>query len=126
MDDKALIETLHITESDIENLKKMQDLYTAKNLDETLFHMTHEDRCLIRNEMFSLIQNLIDNIRTKPSKSFVLQAFSDMLNEFYLLDTEDKEWICEELTKIMDILKIDNSNGLLNAWLYGFDPNYQD
>jgi hypothetical protein len=39
------------------------------------------------------------------------------------LDTEDKERVCTYFEELMDIVELDSSNGQLNEFLYGFDPN---
>lgn len=38
------------------------------------------------------------------------------------LDTEDAERVAVEFEKMLDILAIQSSDGLLNRWVYGFDP----
>ena len=39
------------------------------------------------------------------------------------LDTEDKERVCTYFEELMDIVELESSNGQLNEFLYGFDPN---
>jgi hypothetical protein len=39
------------------------------------------------------------------------------------LDTEDAEQVAEQFDAMLDALHIDSSDGLLNTWMYGFDPN---
>jgi hypothetical protein len=38
-------------------------------------------------------------------------------------DTEEREAVCAYCERIMDALEIESSEGILNNWLYGFDPN---
>jgi hypothetical protein len=38
------------------------------------------------------------------------------------LDTEDMERICHYFEELMDCVGLQSSNGLLNKWIYGFDP----
>lgn len=38
------------------------------------------------------------------------------------LDTEGKEAICLYFEKMMDAVELESSGGILNTWLYGFDP----
>lgn len=48
-----------------------------------------------------------------------LQRFS----EIYLdLDTENRERICSYFEELMDIVGLESSNGLLNGFMYDFDP----
>ncbi len=45
-------------------------------------------------------------------------------NPYYLeLDTEDRECICTYFEELMDCVGLESSDGLLNEWMYGFDPN---
>lgn len=39
------------------------------------------------------------------------------------LDTEDRERVCSYFEELMDIVELESSNGLLNKFMYGFDPN---
>lgn len=48
-----------------------------------------------------------------------LSRFSDVYME---LDTEDRERVCTYIEELMDIVELKSSNGLLNKFLYGFDP----
>lgn len=38
------------------------------------------------------------------------------------LDTEDKEAVCLYFEKMMDAVELESSGGILNNWLYGFNP----
>lgn len=49
-----------------------------------------------------------------------LSKFSDVYIE---LDTEDRERICTYIEELMDIVGLESSNGQLNKFVYGFDPN---
>ena len=55
-------------------------------------------------------------------KSYVLGEFQSALNAFVSEDTEERERVCCYLERIMDCVRINNSDGLLNNWMYGFDP----
>lgn len=45
-------------------------------------------------------------------------------NPLYLnLDTEDRERVCYYFEELMDCVGLESSNGQLNDWMYGFDPN---
>ena len=39
------------------------------------------------------------------------------------LDTEDAEQVCRRFEAMLDALGIESSDGILNTWMYGFDPN---
>ncbi|WP_417786413.1 DUF4844 domain-containing protein [Tenacibaculum sp.] len=49
-----------------------------------------------------------------------LSRFADIYLE---LDTEDRERVCIYIKKLMDIVGLESSNGQLNKFMYGFDPN---
>ena len=49
-----------------------------------------------------------------------LSRFADVYME---LDTEDRERVCSYFEELMDIVELESSNGLLNKFMYGFDPN---
>jgi len=38
------------------------------------------------------------------------------------LDTEDREQVCSYFEELMDIVALENSDGQLNNFMYGFDP----
>jgi hypothetical protein len=39
------------------------------------------------------------------------------------LDTEDAEQVASAFERMLDALGIESSQGLLNTWMYGFDPS---
>ena len=49
-----------------------------------------------------------------------LSRFADVYME---LDTEDRERVCTYFEELMDIVGLESSNGQLNKFMYGFDPN---
>jgi len=49
-----------------------------------------------------------------------LSRFADVYLE---LDTEDRERVCAYFEELMDIVSLASSNGQLNNFMYGFDPN---
>ena len=49
-----------------------------------------------------------------------LQRFGDVYLE---LDTEDRERVCHYFEELMDIVGLESSDGLLNDFMYGFDPS---
>ena len=71
----------------------------------------------------NLIDTLINDLSSQPKQAFVLMKFKIHLENFNGEDTEEKERVCEYCEQIMEILGIESSDGVLNNWLYGFDPN---
>ena len=49
-----------------------------------------------------------------------LANFADVYTD---LDTEDRERVCTYFEEIMDIVGLESSEGKLNDFMYGFDPN---
>jgi hypothetical protein len=49
-----------------------------------------------------------------------LSRFTDVYME---LDTEDRERVCTYFEELMDIVALESSDGQLNKFMYGFDPN---
>lgn len=47
-----------------------------------------------------------------------LSRFADV---YMKLDTEDRERVCSYFEELMDIVKLESSNGQLNKFMYGFD-----
>ena len=64
----------------------------------------------------------LSNLSEAYERDQVLSYFEEMLEKFPAADTDDKDQVCTYLEAIMDILEIDGSGGLLNRWIYGFDP----
>jgi hypothetical protein len=70
-----------------------------------------------------MLDRLTAALMTSPTKAFVLSEFQRMLNGFEEHDTEEREQACGYCEQVMALLGIERSDGLLNRWLYGFDPN---
>ena len=51
---------------------------------------------------------------------FGLSKFADIYLE---LDTEDRERVCSYFEELMDIVGLESSNGQLNNFMCGLDPN---
>jgi hypothetical protein len=63
----------------------------------------------------------------KPTDKKYQEKIGTGLSRFakiYLeLDTEDRERVCTYIEELMDIVELESSNGQLNKFMYGFDPN---
>jgi len=71
----------------------------------------------------ALLDRLVPVAPAPTDKKLVLREFRMTLDSFTQSDTEERERLCGYLEEIMDIVGIDSSDGLLNGWLYGFDPS---
>jgi hypothetical protein len=80
------------------------------------------DRAEAEAALNGLIDTLVANLPKTPTKQFVLAEFAKLLPTFEDDDTEDREQLCMYLKRIKEIVGIKSLDGLLNRWLYGFDP----
>ena len=114
---------LTITPETIQNLRSLQT--EKKFIEEGLYSGAPNENIRARCELWinALLESLISNIEKNPQKDFVLNEFMNALANFDEEDTEEKEQACEYLEQIMTILDIESSDGKINNWLYGFDPN---
>jgi hypothetical protein len=71
----------------------------------------------------ALAKRLLAKLTPPPSKADVLNEFKPTLKEFEYEDSEDRDQLLRYIERIMDIFGIESSDGLLNKWRYGFDPN---
>jgi hypothetical protein len=52
-----------------------------------------------------------------------LHRFDDV---YLAIDTEDRERVCHYIEELMDIVGLESSDGLLNDFMYGFDPTQKE
>jgi len=83
---------------------------------------SEQERLELQESINLLIDRLID-FPTIPIKTNVIEEFAKTIESLNDCDSEDKERTCFYMEKIMDIFGIESSDGFLNTWLYGFDPN---
>jgi hypothetical protein len=84
---------------------------------------TNEDTRLAAEQAINaMLDRLPTGLRESPSKSYVLSEFLEMLEAFEPADSEEREQACNYCERVMKVLGIESSDGLLNTWLYGFDP----
>ena len=80
----------------------------------------------IRKSAEFAINRMLDRLESglpiSPRKSYVLSEFLEMLKAFEGHDTQEREKACAYCERAMDLLSIESSDGVLNTWLYGFDP----
>ena len=71
------------------------------------------------NAVIERVEKLLSGAGTKKA---VLNEFSLGLSQITLSDTEDREQAALYMERIMDCVGMESSDGLLNTWMYGFDP----
>jgi hypothetical protein len=84
---------------------------------------TEMERLRLEQAINQLIDHLLATKVETLDKQAVLKEFKTFLDHLELFDSEDRDQMCRYLEKIMDIFNIESSDGLLNTWRYGFDPN---
>ena len=82
-----------------------------------------EIRIRLQGHVNDLAARLTSRLAEPIDKAAVLDEFKVTLAHFEEEDSEERERVCGYLEEIMDIFEIESSDGLLNTWLYGFDPN---
>jgi hypothetical protein len=70
------------------------------------------------------VGEVISAIERKATKAGYLAIFRARIEGFdrESLDTDDTERVASNFEQIMDCIGLDSSEGILNTWLYGFDP----
>jgi hypothetical protein len=118
MPDQALI----VTPEALQRLSVL--LYDPKFKEEDLYPgaPTEEIRLRVEHAVNGMLDRLSVGLQESPRKSYVLAEFLEMLQCFEEDDTEEREQACTYCERVMTILGIESSDGLLNTWLYGFDP----
>ncbi|RYF94772.1 MAG: DUF4844 domain-containing protein [Caulobacteraceae bacterium] len=67
------------------------------------------------------IAKVRDIIGEPTNSTTVLEIFKAGLQRLDLMDTEDRERAACHIEEIMDCIGLESSQGLLNAFVYGFD-----
>jgi hypothetical protein len=71
----------------------------------------------------------VSESKNPTSKQYqeVIQSNLNTFKDIYTnLDTEDRERICSYIEELMDIVNLESSNGLLNEFMYSFDPTIKN
>jgi len=111
--------------------QKMFTEFTQKdkfNKDESLFYTGLEDKNIQSNltKEINKLAKTFESIQSSknPSSDFYLKAIESSLKtiEKYDLDTENRTRVANYIEELMDIVELESSNGLLNNYVYGFDP----
>ncbi|MGV0977993.1 DUF4844 domain-containing protein [Empedobacter falsenii] len=111
--------------------QKMFTEFTQKdkfNKDEPLFYPGLEDKNIQSNltKEINKLAKTFESIQSSknPSSDFYLKAIESSLKtiEKYDLDTENRTRVANYIEELMDIIELESSNGLLNNYVYGFDP----
>lgn len=67
------------------------------------------------------------SLAANPTKNEYLEIIEVGLERFSnagdIYDTEDRERICHYFEELMDLVGLDSSEGMLNNFMYGFNPD---
>jgi Domain of unknown function (DUF4844) len=85
--------------------------------------MNETDRLYAERAVDRMLDRIIVGLSRSPTKAFVLSEFQAMLDRFDSAESEEREEICHYCERVMSLLGIERSDGLLNRWLYGFNPD---
>jgi hypothetical protein len=112
-------------ESDGPQSKALHAFIARKKFEPTLFNpvqRSEPERLRLQAVIDALGTRLLplaDQPRDKPR---VLAEFRRSMTEIPAGESEDMEQAAGYMEELMDLLGIDSSDGLLNSWVYGFDP----
>lgn len=67
----------------------------------------------------ALLEQLLDGLGEHPSKRWMLGCFQSMLTRLEHDDTEYREHVGMALERIMDVVHVESSDGLLSFYLGG-------
>ena len=81
-------------------------------------------RAELNNKFKAAVQLLIAAVSRGANESEHLAIINDQINNIARdqLDTEDAEQVASNFELTLDCLDIESSGGILNTWMYGFDP----
>lgn len=81
------------------------------------------------NELLNILaktfQKLAHNQPNAKLYQIAIKQLLDNMNNIYL-DSEDQDQFCSSIEALMDIVGLESSDGLLNTWRYGFDPEQEN
>ena len=115
-------QSLEVSQSEVDQLREIR-IEAKFNIDKKTFYpgaKNEVERVELEILINKVIDELISNLPKTPKKSYVLSVFKRALVVGNSYDSEDRDMISKYLTRIMDILKIQSSNELINVWRYGF------
>ena len=81
----------------------------------TITHLVNQ--CI--DDFIVLVKN---NAREEDFQQAISKGLSYFETVKFSLDTEDRERVCRYFEEMMDAIELESSGGLLNEWMYGFDP----
>ncbi|MBX7172128.1 MAG: DUF4844 domain-containing protein [Pyrinomonadaceae bacterium] len=111
---EVIDEPISVSVRELSELKRLREFKNFANLPGT---DTMEERARLTQVFNQLLDSLIEQVAEHPNKLWVLSQFKFALEIVQIEDTEVREHFGDHLEKIMDILHIDSSDGLINFYL---------
>jgi hypothetical protein len=107
----------------VEALSKF--LARKKFVPEGLYPGATNEQDRVRYELLvnDLALRLLNLPPPKQAKPQVLSEFKATMSAFEIVDSEERDRFLDYLEELMVIFSIESSDGFLNNWRYGFDPN---
>ena len=102
-----------------EALEALAEFRSSPKLDLLPGVDTAAEKARLSALLHSLADRLIEGVAENPSKLWVLTEFQSTLQRLQDHDTEAREHFGMELERLMDILGIESSDGLLSHYLGG-------
>jgi len=107
--------------------RKIKELESLK---EEGIILDFESPILTDNHIISILKNSISEFQSVVTQNGSDDMFREVITSTIKrieekkigLDTEDKEAVCLCFEKMMDAVELTSSGGILNTWLYGFNP----
>ena len=84
-------------------------------------YLPETSRAEAQQALNTVVDALIEGLPNQPTSAFVLDRFARGLLWFADSDTADRERCCDYLVEVMDIIRLESSDGLLNRFMYGID-----
>ena len=100
-------------------LSALAEFRKASKLDDLPGTDTTAEKARLTELVHNLTDSLVAGVANHPSKLWVMQQFQAALIRLEDRDTEARDHFGIELERLMDILKIESSNGLLSFYLGG-------
>lgn len=84
-----------------------------------------QQRARMNARFEAAVGDVIAAIEHKATKAEYLAILKSRIEGFdrSSLDTDDAERVASNFEQIMDCIGLDSSDGILNTWVYGFDPS---
>jgi hypothetical protein len=82
-------------------------------------------RAILNVKFDASVGKFVALVQHKATKQEYLNLIGSEIATFHreYLDTEDAEQVAANFEKIMNCIGLESSDGILNTWMYGFDPN---